>query len=368
MPKQISWTILAIVSGLITVNAQQVESTIWGQTPEGEDVQLFTLTNANGLTARVMSLGATLVGVDAPDREGNFENVTLHFDDLETFLTKRKVLGSTIGRFANRISGGGFEIDGQRFDLETVNQRNGVHIHGGKTGFQWRNWEAKALKNGVLFSLVSEDGHEGYPGRLTVNLTYTINNDNELVLSYSAQTDKPTHVNLTNHAYWNLGGADSGDVLDQQLLVPSEKRLVVDERQVPTGELIDVEGTAFDFREPQAIGARIEEADGGYDHCFVVPGESGKLRLAAKVTDPESGRVMEVHTTEPGVQIYTMNIGENRIEGGGGGATYAARHAICLECQKFPDAPNHPDFETTLLRPGEIYRQVTVHKFSILEK
>ncbi|MFT5465174.1 MAG: aldose 1-epimerase [Verrucomicrobiales bacterium] len=363
---QISWTILTIALGLTTVNAQKVESTIWGQTPEGEDVQLFTLTNANGLTARVMSLGATLVGVDAPDRDGNFENVTLHFDDLETFLTERKVFGSTIGRFGNRISGGGFEIDGTRYDLETVNQRNGVHIHGGKTGFQWQNWEAKALKSGVLFSLTSEDGHEGYPGRLTVNLTFTLTDDNELVLSYSATTDKPTHVNLTNHAYWNLGGADSGDVLDQQLLVSAEQRLAVDEHQVPTGELVDVANTAFDFREVHTMGERIADADRGYDHCYVIEGESGKLRLAARVTDPKSGRIMEVRTTEPGIQVYTMNIGEKTIEGGGG-ATYAARHAVCLECQKFPDAPNQPDFESTLLRPGEIYRQVTAHKFSIAE-
>lgn len=344
------------------MSAQTVESEVWGQTAEGEDVRLFTLTNKQGLTARVMSFGATLLGVDAPDREGKFENVTLHFDDFETFNDQRKVFGSTIGRFANRIDTGGFEIDGRRYDLETFNPKTKVHIHGGKTGFQWQNWKSEIVERGVKFSLTSPDGHEGFPGKVETSLTYELTDENELFLRYEATTDKPTHVNLTNHAYWNLGGAASGDVLDQQLLVDAAEILEVDARQVPTGKLVQVAGTAFDFRESQAIGARIDDTGSGYDHCYILKNE-GRLALAARLADPASGRVMEVWTTEPGIQVYTMNI-DKPVKGGGGGASYGPRNAVCLECQHFPDSPNKPEFPSTLLRPGEVYRQVTMHKFT----
>ena len=361
---------LLLTSLLIVAPAasQEVGFTPWGKAPDGSEVFLYTLRNANKLEARIVTMGATLIGVDAPDRDGKFANVTLHLDGREAYLTgKHPVLGSTIGRYANRIDTGGFTIDGKRHDLETFNPKTRVHIHGGKTGFAKQNWNAVPIEGedsvGVRLKLVSPDGHEGYPGTVKVQLDYHFNNENELSLHYSATTDKPTHVSLTNHAYWNLGGAGSGDVLKHKLLLNAGAILKFDERRIPTGDFLVVDNTPFDFRKAQAIGARIGDVEGGYDHCFVLEPRSKELRLAARIEDPASGRTMEVLTTAPGLQIYTANHMSAKF--GAGGQSYGKHHAICLECQHFPDTPNHPNFPTTLLRPGETYRQKTVHRFTV---
>ncbi len=252
--------------------------------------------------------------------------------------------------------------------LFSVNPETGVQIHGGKTGFQKQNWTAEAVRgdgfSGVRLSLTSPDGHEGFPGTVKAVVTYQFNNRDDLSIDYSATTDKPTHVSLTNHAYWNLGGAGSGPVLDHLLLIKAQSILEFDKRLIPTGALLPVKDGPFDFRTSQAVGARIDQVAVGYDHCFVLdPADDGGLRLVARVEHPASGRVMEVLTTTPGLQLYTANhLGDSL---GAGGKTYGKHHALCLECQHFPDSPNHPDFPSTLLRPGQTYRQRTVHRFSV---
>ena len=242
-----------------------------------------------------------------------------------------------------------------------------VHIHGGKTGFAKQNWSAEPIKGegftGVKLTLTSPDGHEGFPGTVKAEAIYHLTDNNELVMQYSATTDKPTHVSLTNHAYWNLGGAGSGTVLDHRLKINAASILAFDDRQIPTGDFAMVDNTPFDFRKSRSIGARIEQVPVGYDHCFVLEPQKQELRLAARVEDPKSGRVMEVLTTAPGVQLYTANHMSDRF--GAGGKSYGKHHALCLECQYFPDTPNHSNFPTTLLRPGETYRQRTVHRFSV---
>ncbi len=332
----------------------------------GDGLVVFTLTNANGLRVRVLNYGATLIGVDVPDRSGNLANVTLHLDEPEDYRKGHPLFGSVVGRFANRIDTGGFSIDGKRYDLQTVNAKTGVHIHGGKTGFQRQIWSGQVVENGVKFRLTSEDGHEGFPGKLKAAVTYALSAENELQMRYEATTDKPTHVNLTNHAYWNLSGAGSGPILDHRLQLHADAILAIDERKIPTGAILPVEGSPFDFRQPQAIGSRIAAVDGGgYDHCYVLKNAAkpGELRKVAHVADPSSGRVMEVFTTAPGVQFFSANFG--RPVPGAGGQNYGRHHGFCLECQHFPDSPNKPNFPPTLLRPGEVYRQLTVHKFTL---
>ncbi len=349
---------------LITVSAEEV--TVEEQ-PHGLDdggtVRSFTLTHANGLRVEVIDYGATLIGVYVPDREGKVENVTLHLEKPTDYLGRHPLFGSIVGRFANRIDGGGFSIDGKRFDLETVNAKTKVHIHGGKTGFQKQVWEAGEIEDGVRFTLTSPDGHEGFPGTLTAVVTYRLSADS-LQMSYEATTDHPTHVNLTNHAYWNLGGAASGPVLKHRLQLEADAILAIDSRKIPTGEFQPVMDSPFDFRKSQSIVERIAEVDGGgYDHCYVLRADqSESLRRAARVEDPESGRVMEVFTTAPGLQLYTAN-GMKRQSGD---LSYGSHDALCLECQHFPDSPNQPAFPSTLLRPGETYRQTTLHRFSLL--
>ena len=345
-----------------------VEKTSVGRTASGETVDRYTLTNRHGLEAAVLTYGATLTSVRVPDRQGNFDNVTLYLDSVEDYLKGYPLFGSVVGRFANRIADGRFTIDGTRYDLAAG--RNGVHIHGGKLGFQKLVWDAEPVKKndsaGVALSLVSLDGNEGYPGTLAVTVVYTLNDQNELVMDYTARSDKTTHVNLTNHAYWNLAGATSGDVLRQQLMLNADHYLPADQRKIPTGQLVAVQGTPMDFTTPQEIGSRIAEVPGGYDHCYVLNKPDGqRMSLCARVVDPASGRVMEVHTTQPGVQLYTANGLNDRLSAGG--VPYGPHHGFCLETQHYPDSPNKPQFPTTLLTPGETYHQTTVHKFSVGE-
>jgi aldose 1-epimerase len=298
--------------------------------------------------------GALLVSVGTADREGEVGHVTLSYRSLEEALAGG-VFGSVIGRFANRIGGGGFEIDGKRHELESVN-KDGVHIHGGATGFHRQLWKGEATGAGVVFSLSSPDGHEGYPGKVEVSVTYTLTNDNILRLDYAGTTDRPTHLNLTNHVYFNLAG--SGDIREHVLEMDCEQVLAIDPRKVPTGAFLDVAETPFDFREAKPVGREIESVEGGgYDHCFVVPRRDAALVPFATLADPVSGRTMEIATTKPGVQIFTANSFK--------GEPFPRWGAICFETQFFPDTPNRPEFPPSLLRPGEVYRHTTEFRFGV---
>lgn len=346
-----------------------VQSTVFGTMPDRTPVHLYTLTNRKGMRVQVITHGATLVGVEVPDRHGKVENVTLHLDSWEQYLAGHPSLGSTVGRFANRIGNARFTIDGQSFEI-TPNAKP-HHIHGGKDGFGKKVWSARPLQKnrrvGVELTLVSPDGDEGYPGKLTARAVYWLNDENEMEMEYFAETDQPTHINLTNHAYWNLGGAGSGKVLDHRLQLNAKSSLAIDDKKIPTGELLPVKGTPLDFTKTTAVGERIEAVGGGgYDHCYVVDRrQAGELALAARVEDPASGRVMEVLTTQPGVQLYTANYLSDKL--GTGGKSYGPHHAICLEAQAFPDAPNQPAFPSSLLRPGQTYHQRTVHRFTVMK-
>jgi aldose 1-epimerase len=342
-----------------------VQSEPFGETADGQPIVHYSLVNRRGMQVGLINLGAIITAVRVPDRKGEVANVTLHFPDLAGYEANAPYFGGICGRYANRIAFGKFTLDGREYQLATNNGPH--HLHGGKVSFIKRVWDHERVDGddavGVRFTYVSPDGEEGYPGTLRVEVTYTLNNDNELRLDYRAETDQTTVLNLTNHAYWNLAGAGQGTILDHELTLYCDRYLPVDEGSIPTGELADVAGTPMDFRSPRRIGERIDQTvngNGGYDHCYVVNGEFGTLRPAAKVVDPHSGRVLEIATTEPGIQLYTGNHLQGTPETG-----HAVRHgALCLEAQHFPDSPNRPEFPSTVLKPGEIYRQTTVHKFS----
>jgi len=344
---------LAAMSPAAAETATIEKSTI-GETPDGTEVDQYTLTNAGGLEVKVLTYGAMITTVKVPDRNGKLASVTLYRDPPEEYLGRPTVMGAIVGRYANRIAGARFTLDGVEHELSR-NMGKKHHIHGGTRGFHTVVWDAKPIEDaegvGVELTHTTPDGHEGYPGTLAVTVVYKLTNDNRLRMEYTARTDKPTHVNLTNHAYWNLAGADSGDMLSQVLLLNADQYLPYGEAKMPTGEIRGVKGTCMDFTTPQAIGSRIDQVQGGdYDHCYVLnkrPGE--RLSLCARAVDPGSGRVMEVYTTQPGVQLYTGN-----------------RRGFCLETQHFPDSPNQPRFPSTVLRPGETYHEVTIHKFSIM--
>ncbi len=348
-----------------------VTSAPFGKTAAGDPVTLYTLTNAGGMSVDVMTYGAILVSLRVPDAEGEIDDVVLGFDSLDGYLGRHPRFGSIIGRFGNRISNAQFEIDGETYTLARNNGEN--HIHGGVVGFDQVLWEAETVETdgraGVAFSYTSPDDEEGYPGELAVEVTYLLGNDNALSIDYRATTNKSTHVNLTQHAYFNLAGEGSGDIGDHVLQLYADQFTPIREGLIPTGEIRDVTDTPFDFRTSHPIGERIDAMydqltlAGGYDHNYVVAGEPGILRPAARVTEPESGRVMEVLTTEPGVQLYTGN-NLSRVEGKSG-HVYGPRSGFCLETQHFPDTPNRPEFPSTLLRPGEVYESTTVFQYGL---
>jgi aldose 1-epimerase len=336
----------------------------------GDQSMRYLLTNKQGMKVELINLGAAVTSVDVPDRDGNSANVTLGFAELDAYDKNAPYFGVICGRYANRIAKAKFSLDGLDYTLVANNGEN--HLHGGKVGYGRRIWSAQKLTpqagaRAVRFTYESPDGEEGYPGTLKAIVTYTLTDDNELKIEYTAQSDKPTVVNLTNHAYWNLAGAGSGTIDEHLLTVHADRYLPVDDGLIPTGELESVEGTPFDFRTPTAVGARYEEAGGGYDLCYVVnppasPSKAGKpLVPAARVSDPKSGRVMEVLTTEPGVQLYTGNFLEGTPETGG----FPKHAGLCLECQHYPDSPNRPEFPSTVLKPGEVYTQTTIYRFSV---
>lgn len=343
---------------------------LFGRLPDGRDVELFTLTNNNGMKATIATLGGIVTTLTAPDRDGRFADVVLGFDDLEQYLAGHPYFGAIIGRYGNRIGMGTFVLDGQTHFLAKNNNSN--HLHGGISGFDKRLWQAQPRVTPVgpqlELSYVSPDGEEGYPGRLNVHVTYTLNEKNEFRIDYRATTDKPTHVNLTNHSYFNLAGQGSGGIRNHQVAIYADKFTPIDAGQIPTGELRRVDGTPMDFREPTAIGARIDSENEqiqlghGFDHNWVLNKNEKELSIAARVFDPVSGRVMEVFTREPGIQFYTANFLDGSLQGKAG-KSYGRRCAYCLETQHFPDSPNKPEYPTTLLLPNGIYETTTEYHF-----
>lgn len=344
-----------------------LEKTAFGKTDQGTPVEQYTLSNGHGVTVKTITYGAIITSVQTPDRTGRAGEIALGFETLKPYLAGHPFFGAICGRVANRIAGGKFSIDGRTYQLATNNGPN--HLHGGNVGFDKAVWNAKPVTDsksvGVRLSHQSPDGDEGYPGNLAVTVVYTLTEENELKIEYTATTDKATPINLTNHTYWNLSDGGGSDVLNHVLTLNANRYLPVDDGLIPTGELKSVAGTPMDFTKPTAIGARINDVPGepkGYDHCYVLNKDAeNSLSLAARVEEPRSGRVMEVYTTEPAIQLYTANF----LDGiHSRGAVYGPHHAFCLEAEHFPDAINQPSFPSTLLKPGQTYRQTTVHKFS----
>jgi aldose 1-epimerase len=345
----------------------------FGKTPDGQPVDLYTLTNKNGMEATITNYGGTVVSLKVPDHQGKFDDVVLGYDKITDYAEGKSYFGAIIGRYGNRIAHGKFAIGSSTYTLAKNNGEN--TLHGGNIGFNKRVWSAKEVSGpagpALELTYLSKDMEEGFPGNLSVKVVYTLTDQNSLKIDYSATTDKETVVNLTNHSYFNLAGQGSGDILQHRLLLHAEKFTPVDAGLIPTGELRPVKGTPFDFSTPTAIGVRIDQVEEqiklgmGYDHNFVLTRgiKNGTLALAAVVHEPKTGRVLEVWTTEPGVQFYTGNF----LDGTGtgkGGKPYGRRTAFCLETQHFPDSPNHPAFPSTLLKPGAQYHTTTVYKFS----
>lgn len=341
-----------------------IKKQAFGKAEDGISVDLYTLTNANGLKANIITYGGIVTSLQIPDRNGKFADIVLGCDSVDDYAKRSPFFGAIIGRYANRIAKGKFTLDCVEYKLATNNGPN--HLHGGVKGFDKVLWKAKPMqtKEGPALKLtyLSRDGEEGYPGNLSCTVVYTLTNDNELKVSYEATTDKATVINLTHHSYFNLAGHNSGDVLGHEMQIFADHFTPVDDVQIPTGEIKPVKGTPMDFTKPMAIGSRIKEVPGGYDHNYVLNNSDGSLALAASVYEPKSGRVLEIFTTEPGVQFYTANFLDGSIKGKG--AVYNKHAGLCLEMQHFPDSPNKPDFPSVVLRPGEKYTQLTVHKFT----
>ena len=365
---------LGLISLAVSRAAEQTQGaglkkTAFGKTKDGQAIDLYTLTNANGMEVAITNYGGIVVSVKTPDRDGKFADVALGFDDLAGYLRNEPYFGALIGRYGNRIAKGRFTLDGHEYRLAKNNGENA--LHGGLVGFDKRVGKARDVsakgRPGIELGLFSKDGDEGYPGNLSVKVTYTLTPKNELKIDYAATTDKATVLNLTNHSYFNLAG--QGDVLSHVVTIDADRFTPVDATLIPTGELMSVAGTPFDFRKPTPIGARINDRNeqlqfgNGYDHNFVLNRSNGGLTLAARVTEPSSGRAMEVLTTEPGLQFYTANFLDGTIHGKGGKA-YGRRAAFCMETQHFPDSPNQPQFPSVVLKPGQQFQSTTVFRFS----
>jgi aldose 1-epimerase len=344
----------------------------WGRTPDGTRVDLYTLRNATGIEARIATLGGVITVLRAPDRSGVLDDVVLGHDEVGGYAPNRGYLGALVGRYANRIAGGTFTLDGTKYSLARNNGPN--HLHGGARGWDQAVWRAKPFEReseaGVVLTHASKDGDEGYPGTVSAEVTYTLTDRNALRVDYRATTDKATVINLTQHSYFNLAGARAADILGHELTIDADRYTPVDDALIPTGELVPMAGTPFDFRTPTAIGARIANDDvqlkrgRGYDHNFVLTRQGDGLSLAARVYEPLTGRTLEIATTEPGIQFYSGNSLDGTITGKGGRA-YGHRSGFCLETQHFPDSPNHPDFPSTVLRPGAQYQSTTVFTFGV---
>ena len=365
----------ALGAAMILMSAcSTVSKADFGTTKAGEATEIYTLKNENGLIAKVTTYGATLVEMHIPDKDGILADVVNGFDNVAGYEGDgNQYFGCTTGRVCNRIAKGKFTIDGTEYTLATNNDPN--HLHGGgDKALSKQVWQAEQLKgqNAVVFTLASPDGEEGYPGNLSMKVTYTLTNDNELRIDYEATTDKATPVNLTNHAYWNLAGTGTGTILGHELTLNADSYTPTDDTLIPTGEVEDVDGTALDFRQPTKIGDRIPDKDAtktedaktatlGYDHNFVLNGTAGEQRLAARLCLVYFGRVLEIYTDQPAIQFYSGNFLKGQA--GKGVTKYPFRGALCLETQHYPDSVNHANFPNTILKPGETYRTTTVHKF-----
>ena len=374
------WPVAALAFIVLVSASTQAKAEVepWGKTADGTSVERYTLKNKNGMVAKIITLGATLQELHVPDRDGNVEDVILGWDDPAGYQSEdNQYFGCTTGRVCNRIAKGKFTLDGKEYTLAINNEPN--HLHGGvEKSLDKVVWKAKEFKTkqgqpGVRFTYTSADGEEGYPGNLKITVSYQLTSFNGLRIQYSAKTDKATPVNLTNHAYFNLGGAGSETVLDHFLTLKSKEYTPTDDTLIPTGKIDSVEGTPLDFTKPKRIGARIKKLDDtaaiGYDHNFVVDrGEAkdGELAMAARLVDRESGRVLTVRSDQPGIQFYSGNFLKGQQ--GKGGKTYAHRSAVCLETQHYPDSVNHDNFPTTILKPGDEYKTVTVYGFSTYKK
>lgn len=361
----------------ISTETMSIEKQPFGQLEDGTPVDLYTVTNDNGIEMRVTNYGGIIVSLRVPDAEGNLEDITLGYDSLAGYVENNPYFGAIIGRYGNRIAAGTFELDGETYTLATNDGPN--HLHGGIKGFDKVVWTATPFErpneSGIVFTYTSPDGEEGYPGTLEATVTYTLTDANELIFDYDATTDKATPVNLTQHTYFNLTGDPTSDILGHVLEINADAFTPVNSTLIPTGQLAPVDGTPFDFTEATPIGARIEDANQqlqfglGYDHNFVLNRESSgedELILAARVTEPTSGRVMEVRTTEPGIQFYSGNFLDGTITGKDG-ITYEQRTGFCLETQHYPDSPNQASFPSTILQPDERYSSRTVYWFGTEE-
>jgi aldose 1-epimerase len=342
----------------------------FGSTPDGTKVDIFTLKNANGMEARICNYGGIVVSIKTPDRNGKMADVVLGYDNLDSYIKRNPFFGALVGRYANRIAKAKFTLDGKTYTL-AANHKGINALHGGLKGFDKQVWKAStSVHNGepsLELTYFSKDGEEGYPGNLNVKAVYTLTRDNALRLDYTATTDKDTIVNFSHHSYFNLAG--DGDVLNHEVIINADKFTPVDNTLIPTGELRPVTGTPFDFLTPHKIGERIGAADeqikiaGGYDHNWVINKPAGELAVCARVTEPTTGRIMEVLSTEPGLQFYSGNFLDGSITGKGGRA-YHGRAAFCMEPQHFPDSPNQPSFPSTVLKPGQVFHSTIMYRFS----
>ncbi len=369
-------TIACLALALMTAPAADTPSNLPGVTsqpfckaPNGEPVTLHTLTNKNGMSVSIMDYGATVVRIMVPDRDGKMADVVLGFDKLSPYFHQTAYFGAVVGRYGNRIARGKFELDHIKYQLPINNGPNS--LHGGTVGFDkhvWKEEEVDSDSPAVRFSLLSPDGDQGYPGNLFVSVTYTLNDDNQLRIAYSATTDKPTIINLTNHTYYNLAGAGNGTILNHLITLHADKYTPVDATLIPTGQEAEVAGTPFDLTKPTAIGAHLKETGGkpvGYDHNYILnKGFFSDWAVAAEVEDPSTGRTLKVSTDQPGVQFYTGNFLDGTLKGKGGKA-YPQYGGFCLETQHFPDSPNQPDFPSTVLRPGDTYETSTLLEFGV---
>ena len=359
-----------ILAGCATSKTGQITATPFGADSSGAPVKLFTLRNASGATATICNYGGLVTSLKMPDKRGQFGDVVLGYDNVADYIKSSPYFGALVGRYGNRIALGQFTLDGKQYTLATNNVPNS--LHGGVKGFDKVMWSAKCYQSAdgpsLELTYLSHDGEEGYPGNLSVTAVYTLTDDNSLKLVYTATTDKATVLNLTHHSYFNLAG--KGDILNHSVMIPADKFTPVDSTLIPTGELKPVAGTPFDFRTPTTIGARIGQDDDqlkfgkGYDHNWVINKPTGEMGLMARVTEPASGRVLEVYSAEPGLQFYSGNFLDGTLTGKGGWV-YQFRNAFCMEPQHFPDSPNQPSFPSVVLRPGETYHNTIIYKFSV---